>query len=476
MAKKKKKNTSKAIPVIRVANPWMVGSNVMRVVPLYALHNFACVDFVRFKGEQAIKHLVFDAKRGTTDKNLVGRFSVLPDELGDLERSVAGLLSPDRRVFRDKKRGGAGNQGALFPAVGGLLAPTGSDDGLGKRFRELMAGHDTDWRDRLKTLFGPAVAADPITGFAFRLLGNSAGELSEPPVPRRQKLTKLDQACAKFVDNVIEGAVDARRVPAIRRLAVAVYFAALIRLVAGPVERDKKTLPLVWAFGGLPPGMPGDPLVRATSKSFTQWIGQSWDSHARQLHDRLKAIPVPSRTPKADKLRRRVHAALTEQLPGQHRKLTAAAELMDPLVDGQELSVDWCREALQSDAIGFTKAELARRIRSLGLNVGFAAPNRGLLPRIVLDTPLLDVLVKGIAGKKAIPFSTFVTRLRTHFGIVVGIGNDASVMDQMQHFGSEGADAYELLSRNQELLRERLLRAGLARTYSDSLTEVFTHE
>lgn len=472
----KKKNTSKAIPVIRVANPWMVGKNVNRVVPLYALHNFACADFVRFKGEQAIKHLVFDAKRGTADKHLAGRFAVLPDELTDLERSVAGLLSPDRRVFRDKQRGGAGKQGALFPAVGGLLAPTGSDDGLGKRFRELMDRHDTNWRDRLVALFGPPEAADPITGFAFRLLGNSPGDRAESTEPRRHKLKGLDRACAKFVDNIIASAADARRVPAIRRLAVAVYFAALIRLVAGPVEADKKSLPLVWAFGGLPPGLPGDPLIRATSKSFTQWIGQSWDSHARQLYDRLKAIPLPQRTPKTDRLRRRVHAAISDQLSGQQKKITAAAELMDALVQGQELSRDWCREALQSDAIGFTKAELARRVRSLGVNVGFAAPNRGLLPRVVLDTPLLDVLVKGIAGRSPMPYTTFVTRLREHFGIVVGIGNDDSVIDQMQHFGSEGADAYDLLTRNQELLRERLLRAGLARTYSDSHTEVFSNE
>lgn len=472
----KKKNTSKAIPVIRVANPWMVGKNVSRVVPLYALHNFACTDFVRFKGEQAIKHLVFDAKRGTTDKHLAGRFAVLPDELTDLERSVAGLLSPDRRVFRDKKRGGAGKQGALFPAVGGLLAPTGSDDGLGKRFRELMDGHETNWRDRLVTLFGPPEAADPITGFAFRLLGNTPGDVAESSEPRRRKLKGLDRACVKFIDNIIASAVDARRVPAIRRLAVAVYFAALIRLVAGPVEADKKSLPLVWAFGGLPPGLPGDPLIRATSKSFTQWIGQSWDSHACQLYQRLKAISLPERTPKSDRLRRRVHAAISEQLSGQQKKITAAAELMDPLVQGQELSKDWCREALQSDAIGFTKAELARRVRSLGVNVGFAAPNRGLLPRVVLDTPLLDVLVKGIAGRSPMPYITFVTKLREHFGIVVGVGNDDSVIDQMQHFGSEGADAYDLLTRNQELLRERLLRAGLARTYSDSHTEVFSNE
>lgn len=472
----RKKGAAKSIPLIRIANPWMIGKNVNRVVPLYALHNFAAEDFPRYKGTQAIKNLIFDAKSALADKHLTGRFTVLPDEHEDVQRCVGGVLSPDRRVFRDKKRGGAGKNGALFPVVGGLLAATGSDDGLGKRFRELLENHRTNWQERLGVLFSPSAASDPVTGFAMQLITAGSGEKDEPVPKESRKLKGLDLECARFADNLIQGVADAGRVSAIRRLAVGLYFAAVMRLVAGPVEQDKGVQSLVWAYGGLPPGTPADPLVRATSKSFAHWISQSWDSHARLLYRRLRMVRVPKRVPKSDRLRRRVHYRLSQLLEGQGKQLEATAELLDPLVNGKELSEEWCREVLQAQSIGFTKTELARRVRSLGVNVGLAAPNRGLLPRLVLDTPLLDVLVKGIAGRSTMPYGDFVTCLRDRFGIVVGVGNDDAIIDYMAQFGSEGADAYDLLTRNQELLRERLLRVGLARAYSDSHTEVIGHE
>src|SRR5580704_17458457 len=61
-------------------------------------------------------------------------------------RMQARLLLPERRIFRDHANGGAGKEGAPFPIVGGLIAPTGSDDSLGRRLRGLMEAFDSDWR------------------------------------------------------------------------------------------------------------------------------------------------------------------------------------------------------------------------------------------------------------------------------------------------------------------------------------------
>jgi len=121
------------------------------------------------------------------------------------------------------------------------------------------------------------------------------------------------------------------------------------------------------------------------------------------------------------------------------------------------------------------KSEYARRVRSLGQNIGFAGPDRGGKPRLFLDTPLLGVLVQGIVPGKSMEFEEFVTELANRFGIVVGLGSDDSISDEISEWGLEGAHTYELLSRNQDLLRERLVRAGLARSYSDSHTEVVKH-
>src|SRR5262249_9726246 len=94
-------------------------------------------------------------------------------------------------------------------------------------------------------------------------------------------------------------------------------------------------------------------------------------------------------------------------------------------------------------------------------------------PRLLLDTPILGVLVRGIVGVGAMEFDDFISKVAERFGIVLGLGKDDSLADRMEAIGSDGHDAYEILVRNQELLREGLLRAGLARAYSDAHTEVY---
>jgi hypothetical protein len=143
------------------------------------------------------------------------------------------------------------------------------------------------------------------------------------------------------------------------------------------------------------------------------------------------------------------------------------------LIKGEELSRNWCKDAVESKIIGFPVSEYARRVRNLSSNIGFAGPDKGVMPRLMIDTPLLGVLVKGIAGNKSLPFEDFITILSQDFGLVLGVGSDDSIADKIGSIGQEGFDPYELLQRNESFLRERLIRTGLARTYSDSHTEVF---
>ncbi len=89
-----------------------------------------------------------------------------------------------------------------------------------------------------------------------------------------------------------------------------------------------------------------------------------------------------------------------------------------------------------------------------------------------LDTPLLGVLTKGIIGKGSMDFREFVTKLAQKFGLVLGLGDDESIATKIDIVGSGGLDPDEVLYRNQENFRERLVRVGLAHTYSDSHTEV----
>jgi hypothetical protein len=163
------KSSPKTIEFLRIANPWLVGKNVSRIVPVYALHNALAPDFDRSDSLQSIKHLAFDAPRGL-DGGLREIITVSEQELPDLESTVFGMLSPERRVFRDKANGGASKHGALFPLVAGLVAPVGSDDGLGRRMRELLERLSDDWQARLISLMAPSEARDPATAFTMALL------------------------------------------------------------------------------------------------------------------------------------------------------------------------------------------------------------------------------------------------------------------------------------------------------------------
>src|SRR5262245_48102371 len=136
-----KQVSKKSVEFLRIGNPWLVGKNVGRIVPVYVLHNLITPDIERDPSLQAIKHLAFDSELAI-EAGLIDR---LPnDKVGreNLSQTTFGLLSPERRIFRDRRRGGAGKEGALFPLVGGLATATGSDDGLGRRLRELMELHE----------------------------------------------------------------------------------------------------------------------------------------------------------------------------------------------------------------------------------------------------------------------------------------------------------------------------------------------
>ena len=183
----------------------------------------------------------------------------------------------------------------------------------------------------------------------------------------------------------------------------------------------------------------------------------------------FKALPKAS---KSDALRQKLKQALLKN-SFKESQIDDFLEEISALIKGKELSKDWCKEAVESKAIGFTSAEYARRVRNLSANIGFAGPDKGLLPRLIVDTPLLGVLVKGIAGSNSMAYEDFITKLSDDFGLVLGIGSDDSISEKIGAIGQEGYDPYELLQRNETFLRERLIRTGLARTYSDSHTEVY---
>jgi hypothetical protein len=459
------------IDFLRIANPWLVGANVSRVVPVYVLNNLISPDFKKSDYLTHIKHLAFDADLGL--QRLMNSFDLNPVSYIDLETTVMGLLAPERRIFRDNSKGGASESGALFPLLGGLTVSSASDDGLGKRFRKMYDEHTDNLLHTLKDLMAPKENNDPATEFTNRLLAGINGEFNSPPEQTKANgLKGFDLACARFVDNLISSIPKHNRIQGIRRLALGVFFVSIMKMVNGDWLENEPQKRYVFVFGGLPPGSSSEPTVRAASKSFINWIKQSHKSIVLSLYNKLGTFKALPKASESDALRQKVKQAFLKN-SFKEPQIDDFLEEISALIKGKELSKDWCKEAVESKAIGFSSAEYARRVRNLSANIGFAGPDKGLLPRLIVDTPLLGVLVKGISGNNSMAYEDFVTKLSNDFGLVLGIGSDDSITEKIGAIGQEGYDPYELLQRNETLLRERLIRTGLARTYSDSHTEVY---
>jgi hypothetical protein len=227
----------------------------------------------------------------------------------------------------------------------------------------------------------------------------------------------------------------------------------------------------------MPPGSPYDPLVMAAGRSFHRLVDQNLDGMAVQLSRRLARVRIPSTIRKKDQWKERLSAVVQEFSTKATKPLAASKEAADivDLLEEQPPSTpcppeDWCRDALAR--AGLDRRELARRVRSLGANIGFAGPDRGRgAARLFLETPLLGTIVRGVCADRSLPFDRFVTELRDSFGLVLGPGLDEGTWELLGPIWA-GAEGEELLRQNQEELRRRLLRAGLARSYSDSHTEV----
>jgi hypothetical protein len=465
---------AKTIEFLRLGNPWLVGKNVNRVVPIYSLHNLISPNFKKSDDLQAVKDLCIDAEHVVANNALEGRIPTDGALMGELTRTAFGVLSPERRIFQNKKSGGAGEIGSLFPVVGGLSANAAGDDGLGKRLRQILEHQKTDWLSRLETLMLPSQPRDPVTNFAVTLLGGEVGtKVSEEKKSKNKpKLTSLDREIGKFIDKLLVGVEDARRIAIIRDLAIGAYFASILRLVSGPSVEADDALPLVFVYGGLPPGLQHEPAVSAACKSYQTWIASSWHSTAKNIVNEMARIRRLPKSTTEEARKHRIRSLMKDRGVSDveaEKIIVAIARSLRKEVKDEE----WILDLLDSKAIGFSKSEFSRRVRSLGTNVGLVGPDRGYgSARLFLDTPLIAVLVRGIVGDEPMEFDHFISELARRFGLVLGLGDDDSVVDRLTLTGSSGFDGYELLEMNQRALRERMLRAGLARSYSDSHTEV----
>lgn len=463
---------------LKVGNPWLVGHNVNRIVPVHALQAFLSTVYKDGSRVQELR----DLARGEApldELECFERWKPNDEQVALLQDSMFAVLAPDRRLFRTRKGTGP-SDGSLTPLVTGMVASTPADDGLGKRVGQLLSDClADDWGDRLDSLLTPDELADPVTGLVATLVGDKAkvNRREQQAARAVEPRNELEVQVAGLIGELIRDLKDARRLLAIQELGRGVYFGAVWLMAAAPLwagsTKPGKKLDrrLVFVYSGMPPGNQHNPLVLAAARSFQRLVDANWTKTVLDLHRRIARERAPSTMRPKEQWEYRLRSALIGPTDRQVRQADQLIEFLGPAQVRQACPTEeWCREALER--LGVDKHALGRRLRSLGANIGFAGPDRGRgLPRFYCETPLLGTLVRGVCGGQSMRFEAFSTALRERFGIVFGPGDDEDTWERLGPIwgGSEGE---ELLKQNEDELRRRLVRAGLARTYSDSHTEV----
>ena len=467
--------------LLQPQNPFVLGKYPDRPAPAHVLNGFVVA-------------ALGSSRRGAEVRDFIGgnaEISSFPflqaddwqqDRRLEAFRSDLGLiLNPDRRAWE--------KVGSLLPIRVNLATRDPSDDGLGNLMWDLFAAcGPRSAKQNVRKFFEPEVTDDPITACATILIDGAPDPEIQGSDPRSSAWfgedgTLAGQLLAKnislFVNQLLDCGSQSRSTK-IQHIGRGVYFGALLALLLGPtagsledrVESVEEIAPLV-VWGDVPPGQTNHPMVTACARSYRNVVERSRQGMAHSLAVALASQPLPTRMPAGQRGRTRLRSQVID---GGAREARSDA-LVDSLLSGSGLEPpgrspdeSWCLDFIDA---AYPPDQMASGLRSMGRKVGFVGPDRGAgLPRFLMETPLLGTLVVGLVPPgQALSFASFIDLCRSQLGLVLGPGSDSGTAARLGLWEGAGIGG-RLLQENQELLRRRLIRAGLATEYSDSHTEV----
>jgi hypothetical protein len=380
--------------------------------------------------------------------------------------------------------------GSAIPVHSKLATSDPSDERLGPMLWDLARRYaGASYPQQLERMFDPHQATDPVTATSLILVkGATNGTPRQADTKRTSWFgsggtrggTLLAKKLTEFLLNLSVTETSAKRLMQIQHLGRGLYLAAVLAVLLGPIaSRQKSEIHgvdeigplLVW--GDTPPGPRDHPFVRASARSFQLLIDRNRAALAGALAEALDSQSLPKKLP--PRQRRRV--ALQAQFIDGGYTVSQADKMIERLSSDAKVTIDgadpadrkWCSRVVES---AYPAAFLTRGLRSMGRKVGFIGPDRGAgSPRFLAETPLLGTLVASVCRQQTMDFEDFVDRVRTNFGLIFGPGTQDDLAHRLGLWKGS-AIGRRLLRDNQDALRQRLVRAGLAREYSDGHTEV----
>ena len=463
--------------------PILFGEHPDRPAPAHVLNGFVAASLGVSSLERAIRALLVPEAEVPDEFAFLREADWAHDEAAftRLRDDLSAVFNPDRRLWE--------KFGSPVPVHALLASADASDDGYGVLIWELTRRHvdEAELFEQLRGLLEPAEPDDPVSAVAQVLVSQaSVSRKRERPVPDSAWFAAngsrrggfLAERLAEIVRALSRNDERLHRLIQIQHLARGVYFGAFLSLLLGPLAAAQQgeassavdIAPIV-AWGGTPPGPPEHPMVDASSRSFQMVVEANRQALLHLLQAKLSNVQIASTTPETQRRRSALRQALID---GSANDAQADREIEQFERDGLDLSrgdytgLPWLRNLLD---LGYSTAALTKAFRTTGRKLGLVAPDRSAgKPRFVLETPLLGTLVVAICEDKTLPFENFVDAARDKLGLVLGPGTLTEV-PSLQLWESPGI-ARQQLRDNQELLRVRLVHAGLATEYSDGHTEV----
>lgn len=465
--------------VLLPQNPFILGKHSNRPAPQHVLNGFIARSIGISDRGVEIRRLISDGPMPSGFRFVdEANWKNDPAKVSALRNDLKHVFDPDHRTWKDF---------GSPVIVHALLANSDpSDQNFGPLIWELMDKFvASEYEANLKALFIPAQVRDPLTACATilvedtsleRVRGGAASTTNWYSDTKNLAGVLLGSRLSKFLERLTRPVEGPKRLFQIQHLERGLYLTVILSLMLGPLTYvagdeiesvDEIGSMVVWADS--PPGRTGHPMVSASVRSLQLLIEKARVALSLSLANALAAQPIPSGLPENQKLR----FALTEQLG---LPASEANEIIDTLCDDAKVSPEagpgdraWATQVVDSS---FTADELTKGLRHMGNKIGFIGPGRGGgAPRFVCETPLLGTLVAGLCPVDGMEFSEFVDRARKELGLIFGPGNNDNLAEHLDLWEGTGVGG-RMLRDNQEALRRRLVRAGLAREYSDGHTEV----
>lgn len=202
---------------------------------------------------------------------------------------------------------------------------------------------------------------------------------------------------------------------------------------------------------GIPTGNPRSVLTKLAQASLKDAISRGYQGSLKIFKDQFDGVNDE----------KQIESVILKKLSGE-----SARDFVQFVTKNWSIGLDNIFKEL------VPQAYYSGAFRSLSGKIGFAGPVKGTgEKRIMFEASFLEVLVYFFSNEGD-TFETFINNCYEKIGLILGRPRNFSETNYstLERLSSRYSDVEEALEKSQEFLRQRLVKSGLAREFSDGFT------